>query len=326
MKHHERVRLICENIEKAMDAGCTKFYIYPFGSNGMLTKEILNNRYGIQESGIFDNKLAERNVQMQRINEIVGGDDCALLLTIEGAASYELINAIPLSFDRNHISRIFKNTELVGLENYGTRIAPWSEDDQFLYWQTKVRAYTLVDKIRLFNLWHMVKETAKLGAGDVIEVGAWRGGSGCLMAKSAALYGTSKDRVYLCDTFSGVVKAGKNDDYYVGGEHADTSQDIVVSLAKEMDLDNISILKGIFPEDTGRYVKEKRFRLAHVDVDVYKSAKDIVDFLWEQMLPMSIIVFDDYGFESCGGIRKYLDEVKKIRINYSFHQSVGRHY
>lgn len=294
--------MICENIEKAMDAGCTKFYIYPFGSNGMLTKEILNNRYGIQESGIFDNKLAERNVQMQRIN------------------------AIPLSFDRNHIFRIFKNTELVGLENYGTRIAPWSEDDQFLYWQTKVRAYTLVDKIRLFNLWHMVKETAKLGAGDVIEVGAWRGGSGCLMAKSAALYGTSKDRVYLCDTFSGVVKAGKNDDYYVGGEHADTSQDIVVSLAKELDLDNISILKGIFPEDTGRYVQEKKFRLAHVDVDVYKSAKDIVDFLWEQMLPMSIIVFDDYGFESCGGIRKYLDEVKKIRINYSFHQSVGRHY
>jgi hypothetical protein len=44
------------------------------------------------------------------------------------------------------------------------------------------------------------------------------------MAKKAELCG-AKFTIYPCDTFSGVVKAGVNDRYYQGGEHADTSRD-----------------------------------------------------------------------------------------------------
>ena len=131
-----------------------------------------------------------------------------------------------------------------------------------------------------------------------------------MIAKSVALYGTKLDHVYLCDTFSGVVKAGNKDNYYVGGEHADTSIETVECLAKDMGIDNISILQGIFPEETGRNIDDKCFRFAHVDVDVYQSARDIVEFLWEKMLPGAIMAFDDYGFSSCLGIRKYLDEIK----------------
>ena len=33
--------------------------------------------------------------------------------------------------------------------------------------------------------------------------------------------------LYLADTFSGVAKAGEHDSFYTGGEHGDTSQQIV---------------------------------------------------------------------------------------------------
>ena len=91
------------------------------------------------------------------------------------------------------------------------------------------------------------------------------------MARRAKLMGTAA-RVYLCDTFQGVVKAGSSDRHY-GGEYSDTSEAIVGGLAGRLGLDNIKILSGIFPEQTGRLVENAAFRLWHIDVDVYESGR-----------------------------------------------------
>ena len=118
--------------------------------------------------------------------------------------------------------------------------------------------------------------------------------------------------VFLCDTFSGVVKASEKDNTYVGGEHADTSVDIVKNLAKTCGLNNITILQGIFPEDTGAAIAKKQIAFAHIDVDVYQSAKDVVAFIWPRLLHGGIIVFDDYGTPGTQGMKKFLDEVKDL--------------
>ena len=41
---------------------------------------------------------------------------------------------------------------------------------------------------------------------------------------------------------------------YTGGEHSDTSEHTVLQLAQAMSLGNVSLLKGIFPQDTGARV------------------------------------------------------------------------
>ena len=47
------------------------FYIYPFGTIGLLVKQILNNnRYGIYEKGIIDNKLASINKNILMISDL----------------------------------------------------------------------------------------------------------------------------------------------------------------------------------------------------------------------------------------------------------------
>lgn len=202
----------------------------------------------------------------------------------------------------------------VGGQEYGpvTPIAtyrPWNKDSLFLDAYAKVQSSTLVDLYQCYDLWSLVGESAKLPGGDIIQVGAWRGGTGVLMAKRASDCGLQAS-VYLCDTFSGVVKAGNNDSIYKGGEHSDATAKGVLDLAQSLGLTNVKVLEGMFPDQTGAEVAQAQFRFCHIDVDVYQSASDSMDFIWPRLLRGGIVVFDDYGIESCPGIAKYVNEQK----------------
>ena len=135
----------------------------------------------------------------------------------------------------------------------------------------------------------------------------WRGGTGALIARQCQLAGI-EDQVYLCDTFKGVVKASSRDAAYVGGEHADTNQAAVLELIDALKLGRVRILEGVFPDQTGHLVNDRQFRFCHVDVDVYDSAKDILKWVWPRLVPGGIIVYDDYGFHSCVGITRFVNE------------------
>ncbi|MBN9343104.1 MAG: class I SAM-dependent methyltransferase [Holosporales bacterium] len=180
--------------------------------------------------------------------------------------------------------------------------SPWLNDTNFQSVYQIVKANTLVDVYRCYELWQTVAQSQHV-EGDILEVGVWRGGTGCLIAKQAP-----NKTVYLCDTFEGVVKAGENDSGYTGGEHADTSQNIVNKLADTLNVKNISILKGIFPEETGHKIKSKKFSFCHIDVDTYQSARDTFDWVWPKLSTGGIVIFDDYGFYNCAGVTKIVNE------------------
>lgn len=169
-----------------------------------------------------------------------------------------------------------------------------------------IRPYTLVDHYRCFELWKLVQQTCGLG-GDILEIGVWRGGTGCLMAAAAKMTRQSP-QVILCDTFSGVVKASAMDPGYVGGEHSDASPEQVRELAAKLGTDNILILQGIFPEETAAQVQDRRFNLCHIDVDVYDSARDVLDWVWPRLLVGGVVVFDDYGGTETDGITQFVNE------------------
>ncbi len=200
--------------------------------------------------------------------------------------------------------------------------APWNLDRGFQRAYQTIFANTLVDQYRCFELWSLVEQVQKLEQGSIIEIGVWQGGTGVLMAHKAAECGIT-DPVYLCDTFSGVVKASDKDSFYKGNEHADTSQAIVEQLVDRFGLTQVKILKGIFPDETAHLIGDDRFRLCHVDVDVYQSAKDVVAWVWEQIVPGGIIVYDDYGFLGCDGITKLVEEQRALPDRLVFHNLNG---
>jgi O-methyltransferase len=186
--------------------------------------------------------------------------------------------------------------------------SPWNVDTEFQRIYQSIKSNTLVDEYRCYELWQLVKQSAKLDTGSIIEIGVWRGGTGALIAQSAIQHGIN-EKVYLCDTFQGVVKAGSKDSDYRGGEHSDTSKHTVEDLVHhKLKLHNAMILEGVFPDESCHTVDGKVFRLCHIDVDVYQSAKDIVDWIWDKLVPGGIIVYDDYGFCGCDGITKHVDE------------------
>ena len=105
------------------------------------------------------------------------------------------------------------------------------------------------------------------------------------------------------------LRAGPRDTYYTGGEHANTSAGEVRDLLDRLDLTEVQLLVGVFPEETAGPVENRRFALCHIDVDVYQSAKDAFCWAWPRMVPGGIVVFDDYGFYGCEGVTAFVEEL-----------------
>ncbi len=200
--------------------------------------------------------------------------------------------------------------------------SPWNTDELFQETYKVIQESTLVDQYRCFELWSLVEQSTKL-EGSIIEIGVWRGGSGALIAKKAQLCGITEP-IYLCDTFVGVVKAGPKDSCYKGGEHADTSRQTVEELVfGRMKLNNVRILEGVFPDQVSQLIEQPKFRLCHIDVDVYQSAKDIVDWIWDKIVIGGIVVYDDYGSRELDGIRKYVEEQRLLKDRLLIHNLNG---
>jgi len=200
--------------------------------------------------------------------------------------------------------------------------APWTTDKQFLDTYHAIKPYTLVDIYRCYELWTLVEQSKNL-KGSIIEIGVWRGGSGALIARRAELCGIMGN-TYLCDTFTGIVKASSKDPLYKGGEHDDTSRELVETLIYDrLRLKNVKILQGIFPDETFKDVEKEVFRLCHIDVDVYQSAKDITEWIWSRMVIGGMIVYDDYGSFGCAGITSLVEEQKHNEDRLSLYNLNG---
>ncbi len=206
-------------------------------------------------------------------------------------------------YDVNRLSSPVQNdtTEHAGVRPLA-RYSPWRVDDEFRRLYKVISSSTLVDEYRCCELWRLAKQMNRF-PGLFVEVGVWKGGTGCLLAAA------TRKKVLLCDTFRGVVKAGPHDTYYKGGEHSDATEEEVRDLAARLGVaDRIQILRGIFPEDTGEFLNEC-VAFCHIDVDVYESARDVFDKVWPLIVHCGVVIFDDYGFQGCEGVTRLVNEM-----------------
>jgi O-methyltransferase len=233
------------------------------------------------------------------------------ILSLIHRAGYEVFR-VPAATKEEHQT-------IIPLASY----APWNLDPVFATNYETCRFHTLVDIYRCYELWSLVAEVAKLPHGDLLEVGVWRGGTGALIAAQSARCIPSA-RVFLCDTFTGVVKTGPQDTIYKDGMHADTSAEMVTQLLALNGLNNTVVLKGIFPEQTASRIQNCEFRFCHIDVDVYQSSKDICEWLWPRLVPGGLVVFDDYGMRGTEGVHKFVNEWR-LREDLNFLYNLNGH-
>jgi O-methyltransferase len=175
----------------------------------------------------------------------------------------------------------------------------WDEDAHFLELHSEIRNRTLVDKSRCFILYEYVRHAAGL-AGDVAEIGVYKGGTARLLARMMP-----QRTVHLFDTFQGMPETDPIRDLHGQGDFADTSLKSVQAFLSG--LPNVQFYPGLFP-DTAAPVAAKTFALVHVDADIYSSVQACCAFFYPRLVVGGVMVFDDYGFRSCPGARAAVDE------------------
>lgn len=178
-------------------------------------------------------------------------------------------------------------------------------DDQFFVTILKeIQSKTLLDVDRLYLLYQFGKYASLLKEGEVAECGVYRGGSGKLLARVFNKYASHK-KIFLFDTFEGMPEVDSFRDLHKKGDFNDVSFEDVEKFFS--DCNNVYIFKGLFSEKFSN-VKNYKFSLVHIDCDIYNSGKECCEFFYPRMVKGGVIIFDDYGFSSCPGLKIAVDE------------------
>lgn len=160
---------------------------------------------------------------------------------------------------------------------------------------------------RLYTLWQAVQQ-APAGL-PVVEVGAFQGGSAKFIAESFLTRGMAP-HFYVCDTFSGHARTDDVFDLAVhreGGKFLNTSADGVAAYLAPHE--NVELVVGDIIETAGeRFAQEPAFGLVHVDVDVYPPTEFCLRFFAPRLARGALLVVDDYGFLTCPGAKKAVDD------------------
>jgi O-methyltransferase len=202
--------------------------------------------------------------------------------------------------------------------------SPWRSDREFMIMFEELKKYTYLDIYRLYELFYLAKSVSAL-KGDFLEVGVAKGGSGVMLARILKSMNVKK-KIFLADTFAGVVNTSIKDTAYQDGMHSYKENEVINLLKKFECLNNSIILKGMFPKENYQHFDNKSLCFVHIDVDVYQSTKDVLEFVNNKVVKNGLIIIDDYGFAGCeGATQAVMDFIKVNQKQYAFIHNINGH-
>lgn len=161
---------------------------------------------------------------------------------------------------------------------------------------------TLITADRLEGL---LRCASMVPIGTWAECGVYKGGSlRCLADHFPG------QQIIGFDTFEGLPKEQwQKGEVHEPGDFSDTSfQELNAYL---FDCENINLCKGVFPKTAHPFAGHK-FSFVHVDFDFEIGIRAAIEFFWPRMVEGGIIVFDDYEWNNCPGVKKALSGYKVI--------------
>jgi hypothetical protein len=177
----------------------------------------------------------------------------------------------------------------------------------------KVKPATMTPVSRIYNLVKAVEHLcqARIG-GDLVECGVWRGGSLMTMALTLLHCGDMTRRLYGFDTFTGMTKAGPQDQL-IGGPHFNEiiakgtpgQKELYTARAPlELVRQNMAVT-GFPPErlelvvgdvlETLPGMAPERIALLRLDTDFYASTRHELETLYPRLVEGGVLLIDDYG-------------------------------
>ncbi len=184
----------------------------------------------------------------------------------------------------------------------------WLNDHEYLAMWKDYPEWNPIIHERRFNLFNLSKMVRNL-PGDIAECGVFHAAGSFIML--SATNGSDK-KFFGFDSFEGLSEPGErdrisNETAFKWRKHDLTSDEMVAMKNLDKFANRVSLYRGWIPERFDE-VNDRRFCLVHIDVDLYEPTKDALDFFVPRMVPGGMIICDDYGFETCPGARKAMDE------------------
>lgn len=149
------------------------------------------------------------------------------------------------------------------------------------------------------------------GAGA--EIGVYHGGSLIRTAKHF-----KKSTFYGIDTFEGMPEPSDKD-LHKKGNFSDCDFDFMVAFFKTT-MPKVRLIKGFFPDPKVlRQITDDKFSYVHVDVDLYQSTKDCLEYFVPKLVLNGVLIIDDYGFITTPGAKEAVDEyvMKLLKTEYA---------
>jgi hypothetical protein len=138
--------------------------------------------------------------------------------------------------------------------------------------------------------------------GDTAECGAYLGAASFLIC--AANAGTDKTH-HIFDSFEGLSAPGPQDgSYWRQGDMAASEQELRRNLDR---FDRVELYRGWIPERFPE-VEDRRFSFVHIDVDLTEPTAESIAFFYPRLERGGVLVCDDYGFATCPGATRAMDD------------------
>ena len=149
-----------------------------------------------------------------------------------------------------------------------------------------------------YQVFMLIKKTEKIN-GDIAEVGVYKGGSAKLICEAKG-----NKALHLFDTFEGLPNLSNVDNpkQFHKGEFSVIFEDTKESLKE---YSNVYFYKGLFPF-TADPIKDKRFSFVHLDVDLYESTLNCLEFFYQRMNKGGIII--SHNYIDTPGVKKSFDD------------------
>jgi dTDP-6-deoxy-L-hexose 3-O-methyltransferase len=169
--------------------------------------------------------------------------------------------------------------------------------------------------------WEIYKKIKDI-PGEIMEFGVYKGTSLIRFATFREMLESQYSRKIIgFDTFGEFPLTEIEEDNKFISKFSQNGESIskeeLEKVFKFKNFDNIELCKGDILETLPKYLKnhpELRISILHIDVDVYKPSKLILELLFDKVVKGGIVILDDYSTVS--GETNAVDEFLKKRDNY----------
>lgn len=192
---------------------------------------------------------------------------------------------------------------------YTPRFSPWTGDPAFRAYDQFCDGLSLTSPESRYALFAWARQALAL-PGEFWECGVFKGGTARMLAALIADHGPRALRLF--DTFEGSPPIDREFDiaYPKRDITSDQQKQELSEAAVRQRLaghDFVHFHKGLVP-DSFAGLNPESIALAHIDVDLYQGVRGCCEFIYPRLAVGGIMIFDDYGYASCPGARRAVEE------------------